>query len=43
MVTVGEAMADCHGRVLPTAILDDAETLQILAAMEGRHAWACGG
>jgi hypothetical protein len=43
MVTVGEAMADSHVRVLPTAIADAGETLQILAAMEWPHAREFGG
>jgi fatty aldehyde decarbonylase len=38
MVIVGEGLADRHFRLLAEAIPEDGETLQILAAMEGRHA-----
>ena len=38
MVIVGEGLADRHFRLLARAIPEDAETLQTLAAMEGRHA-----
>ena len=45
MVIVGEGLADRHFRLLARAIPEDAEMLQTLAAMEGRHARdfvACG-
>lgn len=38
MVIVGEGLADRHFRLLADAIPEDAESLQVLAAMEGRHA-----
>lgn len=38
MVIVGEGLADRHFRLLADAIPEDAERLQVLAAMEGRHA-----
>ncbi len=38
MVIVGEGLADRHFRLLAEAIPEDAEELQTLAAMEGRHA-----
>ena len=38
MVIVGEGLADRHFRLLADAIPEDADSLQVLAAMEGRHA-----